>query len=236
MRALILEHDHCSPPGPIAERLVERGYSIQEFVVVPGDRYQDPNVSVSLPDLTGYDVVVALGAPWSVYDLDRIGSWIEPELAALKATHDAGVPLLGICFGGQAVAAALGGSVHLAERAEIGWTTLETAGRAVIEAGPWFQLHYDRFEIPPGATLLASNELCPQAFQLGRTLGVQFHPEITGAALQLWYGNESEAEVREVGLDPAALLSETYAQDAAGRERAHRLVDVFLALDPAAGG
>jgi GMP synthase-like glutamine amidotransferase len=236
MRALIIEHDHCSPPGAIAERLSQRGYDIEEFLVVPADRFKDPGVEVVLPDLAGYDVVVPLGAPWSVYDLDRIGPWITAELVAIKAAHDAGTRVLGICFGGQALAASLGGSVQRAPEAEIGWTTVETTppsarpGLPYLEAGPWFQFHYDRFVLPPEAIELARTPVCPQAFVVGRSLGVQFHPEISGTTLRLWYDNDCEAEVIAQGIDPAALLAQTYAQDDAGRARAHRLVDFFLAL------
>jgi GMP synthase-like glutamine amidotransferase len=239
VRALILEHDHCSAPGAIAERLVQRGYDVEEFVVVPADRFKDPGVAVTLPVLAEYDVVVPLGAPWSVDDLERIGPWITDELVAIKAAHDAGTRVLGICFGGQALAAALGGTVSRATEPEIGWTVVAPAAPSVptgstelpvIEAGPWFQFHYDRFEAPPGSTVLASTAICPQAFVIGRSLGVQFHPEISGSTLQLWYDNDCEPEVVARGIDPAALLASTYEQDAAGRARAHRLVDAFLAL------
>jgi GMP synthase-like glutamine amidotransferase len=233
MRALIIEHDHASPPGAIAERLIDRGYDVEEFVVVPADRFKDPGVEVTLPDLSRFEVVVPLGAPWAVDDVDLIGPWISAELAAITIAHEAGTQILGICFGGQALATALGGSVQRATEPEIGWTTVDAAspsGASIVEAGPWFQFHSDRFVLPPGATLLASTSVCPQAFLIGRSLGVQFHPEISGATLQLWYDNDGEAEVRECGIDPVALLAATYAQDAAGRLRAHRLVDAFLAL------
>jgi GMP synthase-like glutamine amidotransferase len=230
MRALVIEHDHCSPPGAIADRLEQRGYDVDEFLVVPAERFNDPGVDIVLPDLADYEVVVPLGAPWSVDDLDRIGAWITPELVALKAAHDAGTAILGICFGGQALATALGGGVQRAPEAEIGWTTVETTEPSIVEAGPWFQFHYDRFIVPPGATLIASSAVGPQAFRLGHSLGVQFHPEISGDTLRLWYDNEGQEEVRAQGIDPAVMLAVTYQQDAAGRDRAYRLVDAFLTL------
>ena len=102
-----------------------------------------------------------------------------------------------------------------------------------MAAGPWFQFHHDRFTVPPGATLVADGELCPQAYVVGRSLGVQFHPEITGAMLQGWYDNGGLRAVEASGVDAAALLAETYAKEAAARLRAHALVDTFLALRPA---
>lgn len=235
MRALVVEHDHCSPPGAIAEQLSHRGYTVEEFLVVPPDRFAAPAVEVSLPDFTSYDVVVPMGAPWSVDDTARIGPWVTPELAELRRAHHAGVAVLGICFGGQALAVALGGSVERSPRPEIGWQQVEPlagGGAEVVAAGPWFQFHYDRFTVPPGATLVADSALCPQAYVVGRSLGVQFHPEITGAMLQGWYDNGGLGAVEAAGLDPAALLTETYEKEAAARLRAHALVDAFLALGP----
>ena len=43
MRALILQHDHLSPPGPVAERLADHGYSIDEAVVVSSEHFHQPN-------------------------------------------------------------------------------------------------------------------------------------------------------------------------------------------------
>jgi GMP synthase-like glutamine amidotransferase len=234
VRALVVEHDHCSPPGAIAERLGDCGYSVAEFLVVPPDRFATPAVDVALPDFTAYDVVVPMGAPWSVDDTARIGPWVTPELAELRRAYDAGVAVLGICFGAQALAVALGGTVERSPAPEIGWqavTPLRQVGEpGAVEAGPWFQFHYDRFTVPPGARLVADGEHCPEAYVVGRSLGVQFHPEITGAMLQGWYDNGGLGAVEAAGVDATALLAETYAQEAAARLRAHALVDSFLAL------
>jgi GMP synthase-like glutamine amidotransferase len=236
VRALVVEHDHCSPPGAIAERLSDHGYEVEEFLVVPPHRFDEPDVDVELPDLSAYDVVVPMGAPWSVDDVARIGPWVTPEIAALRRAHDCGAAILGICFGGQALAVALGGAVSRSPQPELGWQLVTPRagatrpGEVVVEAGPWFQFHYDRIELPPGAELVADGELCPQGFVVGRSLGVQFHPEITGAMLRGWYDNGGEAAVAAAGLDPSALLVQTYAMEAAARVRAHTLVDRFLAL------
>ena len=233
MRALIIEHDHCSPPGPVAERLAEHGYEITEFLVVPARRFAEPDIAVEFPDLSAYDVVVPMGAPWSVDDHATIGSWIEPELEALRRAHDAGTPILGICFGAQALATALGGGVERCPAPEIGWTSITTAGSA-ISTGPWFQFHYDRFSLPPGASLLAWNSVGPQAFAIGRSLGIQFHPEVTGSMLAGWLANGARSSLEQAGLDADALLAQTIAETAAARLRAHALDDSFLVL--AAGG
>src|SRR4051812_35760953 len=108
-----------------------------------------------------------MGAPRSVYDRSRIGTRIDDELGFLTPAVTAGVPVLGICFGGQALAAALGGGVVPAAEPEIGWRTVRTARPDIIAEGPWFEWHGDRWERPPGATPLAWTAACEQAFTYG---------------------------------------------------------------------
>ena len=148
MRALFVQQDHVSPPGPVGEAFAERGYEVEEFLVVPEEAFLSPGVSVDFPDPAAFDAIVPMGAPWSVYDHGTIGSWVVDEIAFLRTAHEAGVPILGICFGGQALAAALGGAVVPAERTEIGWTSVETSRPGLVEAGPWFQWHSDRWVLP----------------------------------------------------------------------------------------
>ncbi len=189
MRALFVQHDHVSPAGPIGARLSEHGYDIEELVVVPEHSFHQPGVEAEFPDPTRYDVIVPMGAPWSVYDHDLIGTWTGPELTFLRAAHTAGVPVLGICFGGQALAAALGGSVVASSEAEVGWYAVETDEPGLVETGPWFQWHHDRWVAPDGARTLARTRLADQAFVLGRSLAVQFHPELTPSMLAGWLAN-----------------------------------------------
>jgi GMP synthase-like glutamine amidotransferase len=228
MRALFVQHDHASPVGPVGERFVERGYAVEELLVVPEDRFHAPDVPAAFPDPTSYDVIVPMGAPWSVYDRATIGRWIEPELAFLRAAQQAGVPVLGICFGGQALAAALGGGVAAAEVREVGWYALETDEPDLVEAGPWFEWHHDRWFAPPGARIVARTPDAEQAFVLGRSLAVQFHPELTPLMLRGWLANGGDAYLRHHGIDVHDLLARTDAEAPDAVRRAHGLVDRFL--------
>ncbi|MGH3165600.1 MAG: type 1 glutamine amidotransferase, partial [Trebonia sp.] len=151
-----------------------------EFTVVPRERYHSPDVTVTFPGPLGYDAIVAFGAAWAVYDEEAIGTWIHDEIAFTRAAIAGGVPFLGICFGGQMLATALGGSAARAPEPEIGWHTIETsAAKGLIDPGPWFQWHIDRFTVPDGVTVVARTSRASQAFVSGRCLGVQFHPELT---------------------------------------------------------
>jgi GMP synthase-like glutamine amidotransferase len=137
--------------------------------------------------------------------------------------------VFGICFGAQALARALGGSVVRAAHPEIGWTSIDSDVPELIEAGPWFQWHSDRFTLPPGAVELARNAVAVQAYRVGRSLGVQFHPEVTRAGIARWVGNGGDAQARALGIDPADLLAEADRQADAARQRAAALVAAYLA-------
>jgi GMP synthase-like glutamine amidotransferase len=228
MRALFVQQDHVSPIGPIGQAMVRRGYTIEELLVVPAQAHHSPSVTVRFPEPSQYDVIVPMGAPWSVYDHARIGSWVLDEITFLRTAHDEGVPILAICFGAQALAAALGGSVVASDRPEIGWTLLRTDRHDLIEPGPWFEWHHDRWVLPSGLEAIAHTDVSQQAFVVGRSLGVQFHPEMTPAMLEGWLGNGGEAQARESGVDPDRLRSETAAHGEAAVRRSHRLVDRFL--------
>lgn len=230
MRTLFIQQDHVSPPGPVGAAFARRGYEVECLLVVPADRFADPAVSVRFPDPRDYDAIVAMGAPWSVYDTAAIGTWIDAELTFLRAAVAAEVPVLGICFGGQALASALGGSVVRADRPELGWTTLDSDRPDLIPAGPWFEWHVDRWERPPGATPLARTEVCEQAFLAGRSLAVQFHPELTPEMLAGWLANGGDRHARDLGGDPDQLVADTARQADAAAQRADALVETLLGL------
>ena len=228
MRALIVQQDHVSPIGPVGEALAACGYHVEELLVVPAERFHAPDVEVTFPDPTAYDVVVPMGAPWSVYDEATIGRWVGAEIDFLRRAHEAAVPVLAICFGGQALAAALGGSVERAPEPEIGWYSVETDEPELIPAGPWFQWHHDRWTAPPGSRELARTSVAPQAFTVGRSLAVQFHPELTEAMLAGWLGNGGSEHLRALGLPEGELVERTRREAPAAAARTRSLVHQFL--------
>jgi len=228
VRALFVKQDHNSPSGLVGDAFAELGYDITELTVVPRERYHSPDVTVSFPDPAGYDAVVAFGAIWAVYDDAAIGTWIHDEIAFTREAMAAGVPVLGICFGGQVLAAAVGGRVERAPVPEIGWTTIETAAPGLVSGGPWFEWHFDRFELPEGVAALATTPLANQAFTIGRSLGLQFHPEVTGSVLGAWLSDGGGAQaLTSVGVDVELLLAQTYDEEAAAWPRTRELVRGF---------
>ena len=230
LRALCILHDAFSTTGLIGAALRARGWEVDELTIVPAERYAAPDVEFEFPDHRDYDLIVPMGAPWAAYDDAAIGSWLTPELKWLAETVDEGGAVFGICFGGQALARALGGSVALGTRPEIGWTVIEPTPESdgIVAPGPWFEWHFDAFTPPPGATVLARNEAATQAYRVGRSLGVQFHPEVTAVDINMWLDNGGEAQVRALGIDPADLLAEAARQETDARARAEALTDHYL--------
>lgn len=231
MRVLFLQHDAFSPPTQVAERFAERGYEIVESLVVPAELYHRPGeAEFAFPDPASFDAIVPMGSPWGAWDDEMIGPWLGPELQWLRDADSAGVPVMGICFGGQLLARAHGGSVSRAPHCEIGWTSLMSDDPSLVEPGPWFQFHYDRWTVPPGAEEIARTPRASQAFTLRRNLAVQFHPELTAPMLEGWYTSPGNgiALVAADGQDPDVLLAQTAHEQPRARDRAHRLVDAFL--------
>ena len=93
--------------------------------------------------------------------------------------------------------------------------------------GPWFQWHFDSFTVPPGAKVIAKNEVGPQAYVIGRSLGVQFHPEVTPEIMDAWVKTYRH-ELDEHGVDPDALLAETHEASEKTRATSLQLLDGFL--------
>lgn len=228
MKALFLQHDHLSPPGPVAERFAHRGYEIAEATVVGPEQFHVPNQPFDFPDPREFDALVVMGAPWGAWDDETIGQWLLPEMEWLREADDMEIPVLGICFGGQLLARVHGGSVARAPRPEIGWSSIWTQEPDLVGPGPWFQWHYDRWQVPPEARELARNSVASQAFVLRRNLAVQFHPELTAAGLQGWFDNGGRALVEADGQDADVLYQHTLAEGEDAAQRAHRLVDAFL--------
>jgi GMP synthase-like glutamine amidotransferase len=228
VRVLVIQHDHICTPGYVGERLTDRGLDLILHQVVREDRFLSPNVEIEFPDPTDFDAIVPMGAPWSVYDHQAIGTWVPAELKMLRAAHDHQVPVLGICFGGQMLAAAHGGSVSRSAAPEIGWVEVDSDDESLVLSGLWFQWHYDQWQLPNTAQEVARNPSSSQAFVLGRNLAVQFHPEMTSEILASWIATGGAEEITRFGIKLDDLVRQTADQDAANRERAHRLVDQFL--------
>ena len=215
MRICVLEHEADAHAGLFAEWAAARGHRLDVLRV---------RELADWPDPAGLDAILALGSERSVHGSPD--PWIAAEVDLLRRAHAARVPILGLCFGAQALAAALGGTVDAAPAPEIGWFALgEVDAEAGILPGPWFEWHYDRFTVPAGATVLARDAGGGvQAFRSGASVGLQFHPEADASIIDGWVRGGRDALDRN-GLQAEVILRQTAACADEARERAHVLFD-----------
>ena len=216
MKALILQHEEPTPPGYLAEWLEQQGADVDVLRI---------DLEEEMPDPREYDMIASLGSEFAAFDDTK--PFIPREAKLLRDALDADVPILGLCFGGQLLARVAGGKSFRSDHAEIGWAPVETRDPDLIPAGPWFNWHFDSFTLPPGAELIAETEAGPQAYRIKRSLGLQFHPEVTPQIMDSWvkaYRHELDGD----GVDPDALLEETHRIAPEVRKRSEHLFNRFL--------
>lgn len=206
---LILQHGPAGPPDLLGEWLDERGipYEVHHAWEAPP------------PAVEGRAFLASLGSPDSA--VDGAPPWVRHELEAMRRAVETGVPVLGLCFGGQTLAIALGGSLEPALAPEIGWLPVESADESV-SPGPWAQYHYEVIRLPPGARELARTPAGPAAFRAGPHTGTQFHPEVTPERMSIWIRMTAELPP---GITPELIDEQGARHGAAAREQAWRLFD-----------
>jgi GMP synthase-like glutamine amidotransferase len=180
MPIIILEHTCVSRANRLATVLGRYGHKLSHIRVHKGDAVPT--------SLDGVDGVIIMGSPDRL--TDGTAAYADDEMALARLAHDAGCPVLGICFGAQILAVALGGEVGELEtgiRVGSHEVRLTPQGREdpVFAGLPWTVncLHWNRdvaITLPPDAVTLAKGPADdPQAWKLGvRTYAIQFHPEM----------------------------------------------------------
>lgn len=159
--------------------------------------------------------------------LDPTVPWIGYERRLVAHAVADGLPVLGVCFGGQLLAQVLGGVVSRCPQPEIGWRTLDTNDPNRVPAGPWVVWHEDRFSAPPGAETVARTQVSLHAFVMGPHTGVQFHPEVDGTIVGHWVA-DAEAEGRLTAVQAHELLSGFGSDGRGPEEQARQLFDGFV--------
>jgi GMP synthase (glutamine-hydrolysing) len=220
MDVLVLQHIACEPPGEYETVLRERGATLHRVQLDEGD---------PLPPWRDFDAIVAMGGPMSVND-DAELPWLTDEKRAIGEAVRAGVPYFGACLGVQLLAASLGARVYAGSEPEVGVlpVTLTPEGAAdplfaaLPRTFPALQWHGDTFDLPEGATRLASSPVFPnQAFRYGESAyGIQFHVEVLPEMAREWaqvpaYAEYADRVLGEGGMD--RLLDEFDGAEAAMR-------------------
>ena len=226
--ALAIRHLAFEDLGSFAPILRRHGFTVA---------YRDAGVDdFSARDLMDADLLVILGGPIGVYET-RAYPFLSQEIRLIERRLAAHRPVLGICLGAQLMAKALGARVRKGRRKELGWgpITLTEAGEvsplaALDPRTSVLHWHGDTFDLPKGATLLASTKICPhQAFAWHRHgLALQFHIEVTAHGLERWFiGNTVEIAATR-GVDVASLRRATRRFAPALEERAPRVLRAWL--------
>ncbi|MBA3764352.1 MAG: type 1 glutamine amidotransferase [Actinobacteria bacterium] len=229
MEVLVLQHIACEPPGVYEDVLRERGARITRVELDEGE---------ALPG-RDFDAIVAMGGPMSVND-EHEHPWLADEKRLIAEAARAGVPYWGACLGVQLLASALGARVYAGPAPEVGLlpVTLTDEGRSdpVTSSLPaeviTLQWHGDTFDLPDGATLLASSPVFPnQAFRFLDAYGVQFHLEVSPSMAEEWAQVPEYGEYADRVLGPGSLPGLIdQVGDRAGEMRDHgrRMFEAWL--------
>jgi GMP synthase (glutamine-hydrolysing) len=206
---LAIRHVHFEDLGSFEKVLGERGRPV---------RYLDVGFArIHAPNPVAASLLVVLGGPINACDDARYPT-LAPLASMIEKRIAAGLPTLGICLGAQLIARVLGARVYPAAQRELGWTplTLTSAGFASplrhLDGARTSMLHWhgDTFDLPHGATQLASTPVCEnQAFSWGdHVLALQCHPEIRAERFEPWLIGHA-AELDAAGVDVNALRDDT---------------------------
>ena len=222
MRVLSVTHGPSVGGGVFDETVERLGHDLERWRVPLGPARDRPDA---------YDAVMVFGGAMHP-DQDARHDWLAGEVEFLRGALEADVPLLGVCLGAQLIARAAGARVGPASVPEVGWLQVELtdAGRAdpVLGTLPTpldaFQWHHYTYELPAGATELATSWVCTQAFRAGSALGVQFHAEVTRAMIESWVAEDGH----ELPMPTAELLAETDRRIGAWNEVGRALCAAFL--------
>jgi GMP synthase (glutamine-hydrolysing) len=186
MTLLALQHIACEPPAAFEDELLARSLDLVRVELDEGE---------ALPEWREFEGLIVMGGPMGAYEEDA-HPWLVEEKRAIAAAARAGHPVWGVCLGAQLLASALGAAVYPGPAAEVGLLPVDLTPEAADDpvfrhapaSFPTLQWHGDTFDLPEGATLLASSPAFPnQAFRYGRAAyGIQFHMEVLPEMAREW--------------------------------------------------
>lgn len=223
----IISHVACSRSGYFCEYLDQRNIHYVRLSIESGDALPQPEAASGL---------VLLGAPISV-NSDQ--PWIEQEMALIRDCAAKGIPVFGICFGGQLISKAFGGRVFSSSTMQIGWHPVSITeqrhplfnGAELPDSFDAFEWHEEHFSLPPGAVpLFSDDEVGDQGFLFKSCLAVQFHPEVTVEIIEEWVARyEACVDRSAIGTqDHQTILLDVEKKLAAMRKIADRLFDWWI--------
>lgn len=233
MRVLLVVHHRNAAAGVFADALGEH-----ELVEWLPHESQPP-----APD--GLDAAIVFGAEAQV-DQEDAHPWLRREKELVRELIDAGLPVLGVCFGSQVLAELAGAVVRQAAEPEIGWHAVELTPEGAVDPLLGFlpkrfeslQYHHYEWLLPPGAVALARSARSLQAFRRADrpVWAVQFHPEVTESDFGEWLdGWDNDPGALATGLDPDSIRAETAGKIGAWNDIGRELAARFMRQAATAG-
>ena len=169
--AVIVNPRIAADLGLLGDWLEDRGIGVHRLI----------RDDVLAPDAADEaDVLIVMGSIWTLAEGHRTvehAAAIDAEIELVRQWVRKDRPMLGICFGGQVLSAALGGTVTRMPQRMIAWHKPASSQAALRNS--WALWHEDRFSVPDGTDLLARARHAPMGLRTRRAWGVQFHPEFT---------------------------------------------------------
>ena len=225
---VVIQNCEIESPGTIGAWLRERKIPFNVVRSFAGERIPSPDE---------FGVLIVLGTPTSVTDY-RKHDFLVNLFSVITQTIRREMPILGICFGGQILAHALGARVQANKAKEIGALPVkltDTGAADPLFAGfnrefTAFQWHGDTFRIPFGADWLAQSDDCKnQAFRKGNLVGLQFHLEADPSEVPLWCDAYAK-ELTEEGKTKAEVVSGYEATAKQSQALGFKLLDNYFKL------
>lgn len=187
MRIQILQHAEGEWIGSMHSWFANKGYDLTTCRLDKGE---------PLPTVDSFEWLLVMGGPMSVNEEEKY-AWLAPEKALIRNAITAGKKVLGICLGGQLIAAAMGAPIRRNKALEIGWISVDKTHPVASWLHDTFQplsWHGDTFEVPEGATSFAKSHITPhQGFCLGKKVwALQFHLEAESGTVESFLAVENE--------------------------------------------
>lgn len=211
--ATVLTHAEHEDSGRLGDLLRQHGFRLETLALHQGAK---------VPSRPTSDLLVVMGGPMGVYEADDPRyPFLRPEIALLQSCLTQGHPTIGICLGAQLIAAAAGARVYSGTK-EIGLGPVQCRsceGLDLPTQATVLHWHGDTFDLPKGATLLAStDQVSNQAFVLGRSLALQFHVEVPLERIPLWIQLDAQwiakgSKTPEILLSEMQSLGKSYLHD-----------------------
>ena len=227
-QVLFIYNDPTAPEALLGDVFVEQGFDVDTFEVVPADQVDHPARHVTFPDPTRYDVVVPLGSRWSVYDEALRQTWVGAEMQLVRDAAVAGIGVLGVCFGGQLVAQALGGSVtqFVGTRARL--VPDRQRHNDFDSAGSVVRMAFRPVDTAAGGRRDGPQRVCIAGVRLGPGAGFAVPPGTRRRAAGVWIAEDRSGDIPRLGLDADRLRARTAAERDFTVDRLRALVKGFL--------